>query len=54
MPLAIGLGMTIITLLFVLVNVSYSVVLSVAEIQQSDAVAMVGSRMKQKNEVVDC
>lgn len=41
MPLAIGIGMTLITILFVLTNIAYSVVLSVAEIQQSNVVAVV-------------
>lgn len=41
MPLAIGIGMTLITILFVLTNIAYSVVLTVVEIQQSDVVAMV-------------
>lgn len=41
MPLAIGIGMSLITALFVLTNIAYSVVLSVVEIQESDAVAMV-------------
>jgi hypothetical protein len=43
MPLAIGIGMSLITTLFLLVNVSYSVILSVPEIQGSNAVAMVSS-----------
>lgn len=40
MPLAIGIGMSLITVLFVLTNIAYSVILTVVEIQESDAVAM--------------
>jgi amino acid transporter len=41
MPLAITVGMSLVTALFVLTNVAYSVVLTIPEIQESDAVAMV-------------
>ncbi|KAI6183536.1 Solute carrier family 7 member 13 [Aphelenchoides bicaudatus] len=40
MPLAITVGMALVTVLFVLTNVAYSVVLTIPEIQESDAVAM--------------
>jgi hypothetical protein len=40
MPFAIIIGMSTVALLYISMNLSYFVVLSVAEVQKSDAVAM--------------
>ncbi|CAD5216902.1 unnamed protein product [Bursaphelenchus xylophilus] len=43
-PLAISLGMGLVAVIFVLVNLSYSIILTVPQIQGSDAVAMIFAR----------
>lgn len=41
MPLATGIGLSLVTVIFVLTNIAYSVVLSVPEIQGSNAIVVV-------------
>ncbi|CAD5212670.1 unnamed protein product [Bursaphelenchus okinawaensis] len=43
-PIAIALGMGLVAVIFVLVNFSYSIILTVPQIQGSDAVAMIFAR----------